>query len=274
MTSPKWIVRHVLVVALVVVMVAAGFWQLRRLDEKRAQADLLEARQDRPPADVADLVTEGAGAGAVAEVLYRSVTASGTYADEGTVVVPNRSFNGASGGWVLTPLVLADGTAVAVNRGFIGFDRQARIVPPRAPAGEVTVEGLVVPSEEGGRLIEADGSPGQVDELTRADVGRFDELVEADLLPVLVQRVTSEPDEPQAAASGAPQLAALDRPAADDGPHLAYAVQWFTFSVIAAGGYVLLLRRVALDQAKEQLDVPSPGDDLDRELEELLRSQG
>jgi cytochrome oxidase assembly protein ShyY1 len=35
-------------------------------------------------------------------------------------------------------------------------------------------------------------------------------------------------------------------PAVDDpGPHLPYAVQWYSFAAIALGGFVLLLRRSA-----------------------------
>ncbi len=272
--SPKWIVRHLLVVVLVVVMVWAGFWQLRRLDDKRDQGALLEARRERPVAELSALVPPGAEPGdeSVQALHYRRVTATGTYADDDTVIVPNRSFNGASGGLVLTPLVLADGRAVVVNRGFVGFDRDARIVPPAAPEGEVTLEGIVVPGESGGRVLEIEGSGGDLDEVTRADLRVLDERLSADVAPVLVQRVRSEPDE-RASAAGAPPLATLDVPEPDEGPHLGYALQWFTFSLIAAGGYVLLLRRVALDQAKEALDAPVRGDDLDRELEELLRSQ-
>ena len=43
--TPKWIIRHVLVVALVVAMISLGFWQLRRLDEKRDHKAVVEARQ-------------------------------------------------------------------------------------------------------------------------------------------------------------------------------------------------------------------------------------
>ena len=62
---------------------------------------------------------------------------------------------------------------------------------------------------------------------------------------------SSDPPE-EAAADGAPELVPLGPPGADEGPHLAYAVQWFIFTTIAAGGYVLLLRRVARDQAGEE----------------------
>jgi cytochrome oxidase assembly protein ShyY1 len=250
---PKWIVRHVAVVVLVVVMVLLGFWQLRRLDEKRDHKALVEARQEAPIEDVLDVVPVGAEVGdaAVEGVLYRSVRAEGSYVDEDTVVVENRTLNGASGAWVLTPLRLADGLAVLVNRGFIGFDRSGAIDPPAAPAGAVTVEGLVFPSQERGRFGPQDPDEGDLPVLARVDLDRLEAQVDYEVLPAYVQLVESEPGEDPVAA-GAPSVVPLGPPEPEEGPHLSYAMQWFIFSTIAGGGYVLLLRRVARDQAKEE----------------------
>jgi hypothetical protein len=55
-------------------------------------------------------------------------------------------------------------------------------------------------------------------------------------------------------------------------------VQWFIFSTIAAVGYPIILRRTVIRRGKEvddtpgELDEAAPSaDDLDRELEDLLR---
>jgi surfeit locus 1 family protein len=250
---PKWIVRHVAVLALVVVMVLLGFWQLRRLDDKRGYAALIEARQSAPALDVLAVVPAGEAVDApgVDAVLYRSVTATGVYEDDDTVVVENRTYNGASGAWVLTPLRLEDGSAVLVNRGFIGFDRDGGIVAPPAPEGQVSVDGLVFPSQERGRFGPTDAEQGVLDVLARVDLDRFAAQVDYDVLPAYIQLVVSSPPEDPAPA-GAPALVPLGAPAPDEGPHLAYAVQWFIFTTIAAVGYVLLLRRVARDEAQEQ----------------------
>jgi surfeit locus 1 family protein len=244
--TPKWIVRHVLVVALVVTMIFLGFWQLRRLDDKRTYKDLVAARQEQPVADVTEIVPAGATVDddAVDAVLYRSVSAEGSYAEEDTVVIENRTLNGAPGAWVLTPLLLEDGTAVVVNRGFIGFDRAGVIVPPPPPTGTVRIEGLVLPSERRGSFGPRDPVAGRLDVLARVDLDRYAAQVDYPVLPAYLQLVTSDPDEP-APAEGGPALVALGPPVPDEGPHLAYAVQWFIFSTIAAGGYVLLLRKVA-----------------------------
>jgi cytochrome oxidase assembly protein ShyY1 len=243
----------VAVVVLVVVMILAGLWQLRRLDEKRDYQALVEARQEEPVADVAEVVPSGepVDAPGVDAALYRTVTATGVYEDDDTVVVENRTFNGASGGWVLSPLRIGDGSAVLVNRGFIGFDREGAIVAPPAPEGEVTVEGLVFPSQSRGRFGPTDPVDGDLRVLARVDLDRFGAQVDYAVLPAYIQLVASDPPE-AAPVDDAPALVPLGAPTPDEGPHLSYAVQWFIFTVIAAGGYVLLLRRVARDEATEE----------------------
>lgn len=248
---PKWIVRHVLVVILCAVMIALGLWQLERLGDKRAYRDLVEARQALPTADVAGVVAVDANRETIDRVLFRSVGAVGTYAADDTFVVENRTLNGASGGWVLTPLVLADGSAVVVNRGFIGFDREGAIVPPVPPDGPVAIAGLVVPSQERGRFGPTDPGTGTLTVLARVDLERFAAQVGYPVLPAYIQLVSSDPVEP-APESGDPGLVALGTPEPDLGPHLAYAVQWLIFTIIAGGGYVLLLRRVASELAREE----------------------
>jgi len=272
-SRPKWIVRHVAVAILVASMVVLGFWQLRRLDDKQAYKALVEARQEEPAAEVRSVVPAGADvrADAVDAVLYRNVTATGTYDDTETVVVENRTFNSAAGAWVLTPLRLDDGTAVVVNRGFVGFDREGVIDPPPAPDGDVRVEGLVFPSQQRGRIGPRDPAEGELTVLARVDLERFADQLDYDVLPAYVQLVDSDPPEAPI-GEGAPGLVSLGPPEPDEGPHLAYAAQWFIFTAIAAGGYVILLRRVARDHGREEA-ADAADAALDRELAELLDAE-
>lgn len=250
--TPKWLVRHVLVALLVATMTFLGLWQLRRHDDKQEYKALIEARQEAPIAAVEEVVPadQPVGSPDVEAVLYRSVRASGTYEAADTVVVENRTFNSAPGGWVLTPLRLADGTAVVVNRGFIGYDRSGQIVPPAPPAGRVTVEGLVFPSQPRGRFGAIDPEDGKLTVLARVDLDRFAAQLDLPLLPAYIQMVSSRPAEP-APARGTPELVALGPPEPDLGPHLSYAGQWFLFTAIASGGYVLLLRKLAREAARQ-----------------------
>lgn len=255
LTTPRWLVSHVLVVALVVLLVNLGLWQLRRLDERRAENARVAAALAQPVADVAELApvagpagpADGADAGQPVE--WRRARATGTYALEEQVLVRSRSLDGRPGSWAVTPLVLDDGTAVAVNRGWVPIGEDGPDGPPPAasapPEGRVTVTGVLRATEERGRFGPIDPEDGRLATLARLDVGRLDQQVAADLYPVALQLQSSDPPPPGDLPVPVP-LPDVD----DEGPHLSYAVQWFTFATIAGGGYLLILRR-QLDEARK-----------------------
>jgi cytochrome oxidase assembly protein ShyY1 len=125
----------------------------------------------------------------------------------------------------------------------------------------------VYPSQERGRFGPQDPDEGDLPVLARVDLDRLQAQVDYDLLPAYVQLVESEPGEDPVTA-GAPSVVPLGPPEPEEGPHLSYAVQWFIFSTIAGGGYVLLLRKVARDQLKEERGASA--DAADAELASLL----
>ena len=257
---PRWLVSHVLVALLVVVMVNLGFWQLRRLDEKRDRNALVESRLEQPVTPVDELLAPGDGDGAVEAARYRRVTATGTYDADATVVVRNRSQDGSAGAWLATPLVTASGDRVPVVRGFVGLAPDGEAVDAPAPTGEVTVEGLVV-------------DPDRLDGTAPKDLAPV--LGEADVLPGLLLAQSSRPPEPSGAApeeAGPDSILPVPTPELSEGPHLGYAMQWFIFSAIAVVGYPIVLRRVVIRRGKE-VDDDGPTD-LDRELDELTRQEG
>jgi surfeit locus 1 family protein len=246
---PRWLLSHLLVALLVVVMINLGFWQLRRLDEKRDRNALVEARMDQPEVAVGDLLEPSAGDTAVDEARFRRVTATGTYDDGATVEVRNRTQDGAPGAWLVTPLELAGGERVGVIRGFVGFESDGSFAQAPAPEGRVTVTGLVMDPDRLG------GTAGR-------DLGPL--LGEGGVLPGLVQADGSTPPESD-------EIQAVPPPELSEGPHLGYAVQWFIFSTIGVVGYPIVLRRVVTRRGKEVDDGAGADGDLDRELEDLLR---
>src|SRR5688572_22383598 len=110
--SPRWLLGHVLVAALVVFTASLGFWQLRRLDERRDLNALVRERSAEPVTPVEDVLAAGED---TAE--WRRVEVSGRYDHGGEVLVRNRVHDGTAGYHVLTPVVADDGPAVVVNRG-------------------------------------------------------------------------------------------------------------------------------------------------------------
>ena len=154
----------------------------------------------------------------------------------------------------MTPLVTADGSVVAVNRGWIaaGADARTQADVPAAPSGTVTVAGRVRLSEPAPPRP-SDLPAGQVTDL---DVRRI--TVAGPVYPGYLELVSSDPPE-----TGSPAITSIPLPALDDGPHLSYAVQWIAFAVIAVGGFFVIVRgearRVAEDAASagsEPSDVP------------------
>lgn len=255
---PWWIVSHLFVLALVVAMMSAGFWQLRRLDERKARNAELAARLAEPEVPVAALVPPGDAPVIAGEVEDRRVTVTGRYGGDEQVLVRGRSLDDAPGSWIVAPLELDDGRVVAVNRGWIRNDGRFTAVPEEyeTPDGGVTLTGITHATQERGSLGATDPPDGVLTSLARVDLERYDQQVDGELLPVWVQLI-----EPEAGAPDpAPQL--LDPPVTDDkGSHLSYAAQWFIFATIALVGYPMILRKVARERAGDADDDGQDGDD-------------
>jgi len=234
---PRWMVGHVVVLALVVSLVSLGLWQLRRLDERRAAND--EVLQGTRTTVALDDVLRPADAD-IGTARYQRVRVRGTFDEAREVLVRFRTNDGLPGYDVVTPLVVGE-AAVLVNRGWVPLD-----VPPTGPvSGIVDLVGLVRspegegrfrPAREDGRLV--------VGSLATA---RLEDELDLDLYPGWLQLL--EPDDP----SSFPEPLATPDPG--EGPHFTYALQWFVFSTIALIGWLVLVRSSARRRAA------GPGDE-------------
>lgn len=237
--SPRWLLSHVLVVALATTMIAAGFWQIDRHNSRRERNEQVAARSELEPVPLGSLVPPGSDPSIGEAEEYRRVVVTGVYQVDDEVLVRNRTLDGAPGSWVLTPLLSDEGWAVTVNRGWIptSFAADAPRPGTEPPLGVVEVTGRVEPARVAEGFQVADPSSGRLSSLGRPDVARLAAQVDYPLLPVVLQL-----DQ----ASRAAELPVpLPLPPLDAGPHFGYAVQWLIFSTIAVVGYPLVLRRVA-----------------------------
>lgn len=257
---PRWILSHLFVLALVVAMVGACFWQLDRRQQKRDLNARVAARTSQPTVPVSRLAAAGDPYGASDGIEFRPVSATGTYVTDREVLVRGRSRNGSPGSWVVTPLALGDGVSVAVNRGWIPNSGALTEIPERygAPTGVVTVTALVRRTETKGSFGATDPAEGTLRTLARLDVARLDRQVPGRLLPLYLQLQRQTPS----VGEGDPQP--VPSPDLDEGPHLSYAVQWAIFTTVALVGYPLILRRRARELEREAveaaLDRPDPHD--------------
>lgn len=251
--TPRWIVSHVLVAALIVGCVFAGVWQLSRLDDRKAQNRLIEARSELAPVDI---LTMGAGGDLDPDnfvppydtVDWIPVTATGQFNRPEEVLVRNRPRSGSPGRWVLTPLELGGGVAVIVNRGWLPQALDVDHPRPEAdpPTGEVTVTGWLRPSEQASGLQVSDPVDGVLLSVARPNIERLDQQTESTLLSVFIQ-LESLSENGSPLESGLPLPVPL--PPLDQGPHLSYAVQWFIFATIGFFGYPLVLSRLGRSRA-------------------------
>lgn len=122
-----------------VILLGLGTWQLQRLHWKEDILHTIDQRRHTAPVSLADVEAQFASTG---DVDYIPVTVTGTFVHES-----ERHFfstwRGVSGFDVYTPLQLADGRYLFVNRGFVPYELKD---PARRLAGqvegEVTVTGL------------------------------------------------------------------------------------------------------------------------------------
>jgi surfeit locus 1 family protein len=251
---PKWIVGHLLVLAMAFTCVQLGLWQLRRLDEKRDRIDLVRAAQAEPAVPVEQLLAaDDPRTGPVADAAaFRTVTATGTYDLDHEILVRNRPLDGVNGNDVVTPLVLADGTAVLVTRGWVPFEVPGDRPLPGAepPAPTVTVTGVLQRTERGGGLAPEPAPDGDLGTVGHLDVGAVADSLPYPVLPLTVLLEEQVPAQP----GDFPAPVDADEPG--EGPHLSYAIQWFTFATLALVIWPLVLRKAARKGA-----APSPATD-------------
>ncbi|WP_445145151.1 SURF1 family protein [Dyella sp. Tek66A03] len=125
--------------------VALGTWQVKRLAWKRDLIERVDQRVHAPPAAAPGPGQWGQVTAEADE--YLDVSLSGAFLHDRQTLVWAATDLG-SGYWVVTPLQMADGAIVLVNRGFVPTDWCAlRGQCAAGPSGEVTVTGLLRMSE-------------------------------------------------------------------------------------------------------------------------------
>lgn len=228
---PPWLRGTLVILApiAIVVMIGLGFWQLGRLEARRATNAAILARRDLAPIDLnRDAVSDPVA------VEYRQAIARGTYDPAGEIYWRNQEYDGAPGMHVVTPLRLEGGEAVLVDRGWLPLagptDVDAARFPP--PTGVVDVTGLLrVPPVRTSTLSPYDPVPVGGAPALKAwfwlDPSQIAPQLGYALLPVVL---TAEGEGPASLPLADTTLAL------DEGPHLGYAIQWFSFAAITTIG--------------------------------------
>lgn len=230
--QPKWIVAAAFVVAVAAVCIWLGLWQLDRLDQRQLLNAIGKERIEAEPVSLATLLAEAEGD--LESLQYRRVFVIGAFNPSEEMLIRSRVHLGQAGFHVITPLVTEDGWAVLVNRGWVPLSMDTTPVEARPETGKQRVEGWMQLTQTRPALGPED-LPGEQVVFNRVDLGRMSEQISHNLAPVYIVASGGEDND-------LPAL--VDPPDFDDeGPHLAYAIQWFGFAAVALIGFYFLLRR-------------------------------
>jgi surfeit locus 1 family protein len=205
-----------------------GVWQLDRAAQKQALQNAIVERGRLPPLDERGLARDERQAQAQH---YRPVRLQGHWQPRSTVYLDNRQMRGLPGFFVLTPLELAPGDAVLVQRGWVPRDPRDRTRLPTIPTppGPVTVLGRIAPPPS--RLFDFGGAAaGPIRQ--NLDLAAFAGETGLALRPLSVQQL----DDPSVPAPDG-LLRDWPLPAVDIAKHHGYAFQWFALSALIAGLY-------------------------------------
>lgn len=225
----RWAALVLFVAVLGVTFVKLGQWQLRRLDERRADNHVVRVNEAAPVAEFGDIFNHPIGEADE----WKRVRVTGTFDAEHQFVIRYRDNSDDSGYEVVAPLRTTDGRTVLIDRGFVALDGGQQIIrnAPPPPAGTVTVIGRVRADETGrdSATVPVDGHARLINSVKiGAALGR----------PVVsgyIDAMTMSPADPTT-------FQQIDLPELSDGPHFWYAVQWFMFTGIGVLGVVVFIR--------------------------------
>jgi surfeit locus 1 family protein len=222
-----------LTIAMLIVLVSLGRWQLRRADQKRALYDEFDKGADATR--MIDLHTPPLRR-------YQHVETQGVYDQSRQVLIDNMTdAEGHAGYFVITPFAMQGGGWLLINRGWVPVGASRADLPSVAVAGEIrTIRGRAehVPSagiQMGERAVLHAPFPVVANFPTHREI---EELLHEASWTLATDRVLLDADQPdgyvrQWQAPGFPPLR-----------HIAYAVQWFGLALALAIIYLVTnLRR-------------------------------
>jgi surfeit locus 1 family protein len=247
MFQRKWLIATLLVFAGTALCLRLGIWQLDRLAQRRAFNAAFEAARTETVLDLNQDIPQD-----VTSMEWRSVKVSGEYDFENQIALRNQ-YNGDQYGYhLLTPLLFSPSTspsvtgqpkkAVFVDRGWIPADGNSTPLDWRKydEAGIVKVAGQIRLGQAkpalGGVADTLPANGAKLEVWNNADLVQITTQIPYSILPVYIQPATDPSDNE-------PPIPFQPEVEITEGPHMGYALQWFTFATILFVGYPFYLRR-------------------------------
>lgn len=235
--SREWILTTILVLLGSALCIRLGIWQLDRLEQRRAFNAHVEAMWAADPVDLSqDMDLD------LTEMEYRSICAAGEYDFDQQVALRNQYWRDRYGYHLLTPLVLENGMAVIVDRGWIpaedaetseGWGQYDE--PAMGEVCGIIRLGQVRPDVGGRPDPTLAAGQDRLEYWNNVNLTRLEEQMPYPLGSIYIQQDVDEADE-------TPPVPYQPEIELTEGPHLGYAGQWFTFAAILFFGYPFFVR--------------------------------
>jgi len=237
--TPRWILTTLIVIFGVGVLIRLGFWQMDRLEWRRAFNSRATGQLNAPPLDlnIEQPIDQ------LFDMEYRTATVHGTYDFSQEVLLRNQVWDSRLGFHVLTPLQI-DGTDwfVIVDRGWVPFEDGAPTERVKyQETGTITLTGMIRRAQEKpdfGGVPDPTLAPGEVrlDAWNVVNLIRIQAQSGLKLLPIYIIQA------PETTWTTLPYRS-LPEIEISEGSHQSYAIQWFSFAAILGLGYPFFLRR-------------------------------
>ncbi len=244
MFTRRWFLATLLVIFGVGLCIRLGIWQLDRLEKRRAFNTRVLAQIYEAPLELSGTALEAD----LYNMEYRSVEASGVYDFANQIALRNQYYGNEWGFHLVTPFILEDSQQVIlVDRGWI---------PAKDGNNQTDASGDWAAYDEPG-LVEITGilrRPQSKAEIgSRSDptpvpgaaplktwyfinIEQISKQVSYPLLPAYIQQA------PQDDWKG-PPFRTQPELELSEGPHMGYALQWFTFATLLGLGYPFFIRK-------------------------------
>lgn len=226
----NWLVTLLVLIG-VTVLCRLGYWQLSRGEQKQQQLNLWEQihpsvlnEQDLDPANLAKR--------------YAPVVLKGTFLNDQTILLDNKTNNGRPGYHVITPLQLKNNKIALIERGWIPLSLPRQVLPSIPPIlGEVTIEGYLDFAYRNPFIQH----PTENNEVTwplrvqQLDWDQLASLLNTDIYPMLVKFKHS--------CAYSFEIPAVKGEWLNPARHYGYACQWFLLAFTLAALYSLFYVR-------------------------------
>ena len=232
------------------VFIRLGFWQLDRLEQRRIFNARVLSQINQPVFSLqGDALNKD-----LYELEYRSVTVSGRYDFENEIAIRNQAFENQVGVHLVTPLIIS-GTdqAILVDRGWIpDADFRNEDWSKFAENGEVEVVGVLRRSRtkpDFGSRTDPTPAPGEPRRIAWFFVN-VDGIQKQ--IPYELMKGAYIQQEPDPKWDGFPKRSTSEVEISE-GSHQSYALQWFSFALIALLGVPALVYQQSLKERKSGL---------------------